>query len=75
MELYGRNEDRVGMEEHAAMTHGSIGQQQCEMEHPILLPSSGPPIDPHNTQDYIPTWFSPVATLSQCTHKGRYYYD
>ena len=23
----------------------------------------------------IPEWFSPVATLSQCTHDGRHYYD
>ena len=37
--------------------------------------SSGPPIDPHNTREYIPEWFSPVATLSQCTHDGRHYYD
>ena len=41
----------------------------------ILLPTSGPPIDPHNTREYIPTWFNPVATLSQCTHDGRWYYD
>ena len=41
----------------------------------ILLPTSGPPIDPHNTREYIPTCFTPVATLSQCTHDGRWYYD
>ena len=41
----------------------------------ILLPTSGPPIDPHNTREYIPTCFTPVATLSQCTHDGRRYYD
>ena len=41
----------------------------------ILLPTSGPPIDPHNTKEYIPTCFTPVATLSQCTHDGRWYYD
>ena len=42
----------------------------------ILLPTSGPPIDPHNTREYIPTCFTPVATLSQCTHDGRPpYYD
>ena len=37
----------------------------------ILPPTSGPPIDPHNTREYIPTCFTPVATLSQCTHDGR----
>ena len=41
----------------------------------ILLPTSGPPIDPYNTREYIPTYFTPVATLSQCTHDGRQYYD
>ena len=41
----------------------------------ILLPTSGPPIDPYNTREYIPTCFTPVATLSQCTHDGRWYYD
>ena len=41
----------------------------------ILLPTSGPPIDPHNTREYIPTCFSPVATLSQCSHDHRYYFD
>ena len=41
----------------------------------ILLPTSGPPIDLHNTREYIPTCFTPVATLSQCTHDGRWYYD
>ena len=41
----------------------------------ILLPTSGPPIDPYNTREYIPTCFNPVATLSQCTHDGRRYYD
>ena len=44
-------------------------------ENPIPLLSSGPPIDPDNTREYIPEWFSPVATLSQCTHDGRNYYD
>ena len=44
-------------------------------ENPIPLLSSGPPIDPDNTREYIPEWFSPVATLSQCTHDGRSYYD
>ena len=37
--------------------------------------TSGPPIDPHNTREYIPTCFTPVATLSQCTYDGRWYYD
>ena len=41
----------------------------------ILLPTSGPPIDSHNTREYIPACFTPVATLSQCTHDGRWYYD
>ena len=41
----------------------------------IFLPTSGPPIDPYNTREYIPTCFTPVATLSQCTHDGRRYYD
>ena len=41
----------------------------------ILLPPSGPPIDPYNTREYIPTCFTPVATLSQCTHGGRQYND
>ena len=41
----------------------------------ILLPTSGPPIDPYNTSEYIPKCFTPVATLSQCTHDGRRYYD
>ena len=45
----------------------------CETQ--ILLPTSGPPIDPYNTREYIPTRFTPVATLSQCTHYGRWYYD
>ena len=39
------------------------------------LPTSGPPIDPHNTREYIPTCFTPVDTLSQCTHDGRRYDD
>ena len=38
----------------------------------ILLPTSGPPID---TREYIPTCFTPVATLSQCTHDGSWYHD
>ena len=41
----------------------------------ISLPTSGPHIDPHNTREYIPTCFIPVATLSQCTHDGKRYYD
>ena len=41
----------------------------------ILLPTSDPPTDPHNTREYIPTCFTPVPTLSQCTHDGRWYYD
>ena len=40
---------------------------------PLL--SSGPPIDPDNTREYIPEWFSSIATLSQCTHNGRSYND
>ena len=38
----------------------------------ILLPTF---IDPHNTREYIPACFTPVTTLSQCTHDGRWYYD
>ena len=64
-----------GMEEYAALTHSSTRQQECDAEHQILLPTSGSPIDPHNTREYIPKWISPVATLSQCTYQGRYYYD
>ena len=60
------------METDAALTYG---QQKYEMKHPILIPTSGPPIDPHNTREYIPEWFSPVATLSQCTSDGRHYCD
>ena len=30
---------------------------------------------PLKTREYIPEWFTLVATLSQCTHDGRYYYD
>ena len=58
-----------------------LDQDKCEdsltysHETQILLPTSGPPIDPHNTREYIPTCFTPVATLSQCTHDGRWYYD
>ena len=70
MELDGRDNGRDGMEEYAALTRGSIGQQEYEME--II---SGPPIDPYNTREYIPEWFSPVATLSQCTSDGKHYYD
>ena len=40
-----------------------------------LVPTSGPPIDPHDTREYIPACFTPVATLSQCTHGGRQYFD
>ena len=58
-----------------------LDQDKCEdsltysHETQILLPTSGPPVDPHNTREYIPTCFNPVATLSQCTHDGRRYYD
>ena len=38
-----------------------------------LPPSSVPPIYPHNTRKFIPACFTPVATLSQFTHKGGYY--
>ena len=75
MESYIREEVKDGMEEYAALTRDSTSQQEYDMEHPILLPTPGPPIDPHNTREYIPEWISPVATLSQCTHDGRYYYD
>ena len=72
VELYGREEGRDGMEEYAAL---NIRHQDYETERPILTPISDPPIDPHNTREYIPEWFSPVATLSQCTHDGRHYHD
>ena len=58
--------------EDALRTEDSLAYRQ---ETQILLPTSGPPIDPHNTREYIPTCFTPVATLSQCTHDGRWYYD
>ena len=73
--LYGRMGGRDGMEEYAALTHDNTSHQEHETEHPILPPTSGSPIDPHNTREYIPERFSPVATLSQCTHDGRHYYD
>ena len=38
----------------------------------ILLSTS---IDTHNTTEYIPACFTPVATLSQCTDDSRCYYD
>ena len=75
VELYGREGSTDGMEEYPALTHVSRNQQDYETKHPILLPTSGLPIDPLNTKEYIPEWFSPVATLSQCTHDGRHYYD
>ena len=75
IELGGREEGRGVMEEYSTLTRDSIGQYEYTMEHSISLPTSGPPIDPHNTREYIPEWFSPVATLSQCTHDGRHYYD
>ena len=42
---------------------------------PLLIHISGPPVDSDNTREYIPACFSPVATLSQCTHNGRHYCD
>ena len=39
----------------------------------ILLPTSIN--SAHNTREYIPTCFTPVATLLQCTNDGRCYYD
>ena len=57
-------------------TEGVLGRgltYSCETQ--ILLPTSGLPIDTHNTREYIPAWFTPVATLSQCTHGGRCYHD
>ena len=36
---------------------------------------SAPRVDPDNTTEFIPACFSPVATLSDCTHDGRLYYD
>ena len=37
-----------------------------------MLPTS---INPHNKREDIPTCFTPLTTLSQCTHDGRRYYD
>ena len=71
-ELYGRVVGRDGMEECPALTCGSVIQQEYEIQQ---LPNSGSTIDPLNTREYIPKWFSPVATLSQCTHDGRHYHD
>ena len=50
-------------------------------EHPIVgekdapSPFSGPVVDSYNTQSYLPTWFTPVASLLECTHHGRTYWD
>ena len=58
-----------------------LDQEKCEdsltysHETQILIPTSDAPIDPQNTREYLPTCFTPVATLSQCTHDGRWYYD
>ena len=42
----------------------------------ISLSTSGPPIDPNMcTREYIPESFTPVTTLSHCTHDGRRIYD
>ena len=38
-------------------------------------PFSGPVVDSYNTQSYLPTWFTPVASLLECTHHGRTYWD
>ena len=40
----------------------------------ILIPCSGP-IDEYNTTNYIPTSFSQVASLLECTHDGKIYFD
>ena len=41
----------------------------------LLLEGSGPSIDPCNTTEYLPTWFTQVASLLECTHEGHTYYD
>ena len=46
-ELCGREE---GIDECAALTDDSICQHEYKIEYPILLPTSGPPIDPQNTR-------------------------
>ena len=38
-------------------------------------PCSGPVIDPHNTQNYLPKWFTPVSSHLKCTHNRITYYD
>ena len=44
-----------------------------------LIPSpqyfSSPSIDPYNTTEYIPTCYSQVASLLECTHDGHSYSD
>ena len=71
----GGGESRGEMVEYAAQTCSSLSQHGYEIEYPNRLLISGPPIDTFNTREYIPKWFSPVATLLQCTHDGRHYYD
>ena len=58
------------------MTHSDALQRKNPLAHShetqISRPTSVPPVVQHK---YIPTCFTPVATLSQCTHDGRWYYD
>ena len=63
---------REGKKTPERMRRGPAVVDGNSYETQILLPTSGPLIDPHNTREYIPTCFTPVATLSRCTHEGRY---
>ena len=53
-----------------------VGSTSTNEYYPDIRPySSGDPIDPYNTVDYIPVWFSPIASLLECTYVGKHYYD
>ena len=55
---------------HSEDTQQRKGSLTYSRETQILLPTSGPPIDPDNTREYIPACFSPVATL-QCIQDDK----
>ena len=42
---------------------------------PTPSPCSGPAIDPHNTQNYLPKWFTAMSSHLHCTHTGMTYYN
>ena len=50
---------------------------QCEeaLDHQNIKKQSFTSCAPDKTGEYIPECFTPVATLPQCTHDGRRYYD